>query len=75
MASAADAAILCVRRDFSRVDQVADAFARLGKAGVKTAGAVLNGIPARHYAYRYGAYYYNRDRGPIAAAENDSESA
>jgi hypothetical protein len=27
---------------------------------VRTAGAVLNGIPARHYAYRYGSYYYNR---------------
>jgi len=57
MASVADSAILCVRRDFSRIDQVADAFARLRSAGVKTAGAVLNGIPARHYAYRYGTYY------------------
>jgi tyrosine-protein kinase Etk/Wzc len=62
MASTADAAVLCVRRDFSRVDQVAEAFARLRSAGVKTAGAVLNGVPAFHYAYRYGSYYYNRHR-------------
>jgi len=57
MASVADSAILCVRRDFSRIDQVSDAFGRLRSAGVKTVGAVLNGIPVRHYAYRYGAYY------------------
>ena len=75
MASAADAAILCVRRDFSRVDQVADAFGRLRSAGVRTAGAVLNGIPARHYAYRYGSYYYNRDRAPEAAAPGVEEPA
>jgi tyrosine-protein kinase Etk/Wzc len=75
MASAADAAILCVRRDFSRLDQVGDAYARLMTAGVKTAGAVLNGIPARHYAYRYGSYYYNRDTAPAeAGASAASES-
>jgi len=76
MASAADAAILCVRRDFSRLDQVGDAYARLLTAGVKTAGAVLNGIPARHYAYRYGSYYYNRERSardvPDGAASESS---
>jgi hypothetical protein len=27
---------------------------------VQTVGAVLNGVPARHYAYRYGSYYYTR---------------
>src|SRR5439155_609351 len=43
LARAADAAILCVRRDYSRVDQVRNAYARLQGAGVKTAGAVLNG--------------------------------
>ncbi len=70
MASAADAAILCVRRDFSRLDQVGDAYSRLVTAGVKTAGAVLNGIPARHYAYRYGSYYYNRERAASDQADN-----
>ena len=58
MASVADSAIVCVRRDFSRVGQVADAFARLQTAGVKTAGAVLNGVPFQQYAYRYGSYPY-----------------
>jgi capsular exopolysaccharide synthesis family protein len=61
MARAADAAVLCARRDYSRVDQVAEAYGRLQAAGVKTAGAVLNGIPARSYAQRYGSYYYTRN--------------
>ena len=60
MARASDAAILCVRRDYSRIDQVVHAFTRLRSAGVQTVGAVLNGVPARHYAYRYGSYYYTR---------------
>ena len=61
MARAADAAVLCARRDYSRVDQVAEAHARLQAAGVKAAGAVLNGIPVRNYAQRYGSYYYTRN--------------
>jgi Mrp family chromosome partitioning ATPase len=70
MARAADAAVLCARRDYSRVDQVAEAYARLQAAGVKAAGAVLNGIPVRNYAQRYGSYYYTRNafsRKPAAA--------
>jgi polysaccharide biosynthesis transport protein len=63
MASAADATILCVRRDFSRIDQVEDAFGRLRSAGAKTAGAVLNGIPPLRYAYHYGTYYHERPTG------------
>jgi polysaccharide biosynthesis transport protein len=62
MARAADATILCVRRDYSRVDQVSEAHARLMAAGVKIAGAVLNGVPTQHYAYRYGSYYYATSR-------------
>jgi len=60
MAGAADATILCVRRDFSRVDQVSESVARLTASGVKVAGAVLNGVPSQHYAYRYGSYYYTK---------------
>jgi tyrosine-protein kinase Etk/Wzc len=62
IASAADAAIVCVRRDFSRVDQVVEAYSRLQSAGVNTAGAVLNGVPMQTYAYRYGSYYYRTGR-------------
>jgi polysaccharide biosynthesis transport protein len=75
MARAADAAVLCVRRDFSRVDQVKDAFGRLRTAGVKTAGAVLNGIPPRHYAYRYGSYYYTRGRQSVDASPDVESTA
>lgn len=55
-AQAADTTILCMRRDFSRLDQSQAAFARLNAAGAHVAGAVLNGIPTRQYAYQYGSY-------------------
>jgi capsular exopolysaccharide synthesis family protein len=70
IARAADAAIVCVRRDYSRVKQVKEAFARLQAAGVRTAGAVLNGIPSRDYAARYGSYYYSHSRSRNDGAEN-----
>jgi polysaccharide biosynthesis transport protein len=60
MAQTADATVLCVRRDYSRFHQVKEACFRLQAAGVKTVGAVLNGIPSREYAYHYGSYYYAR---------------
>jgi len=69
MAKAADAAVLCVRRDYSRMDQVLHALSRLRTAGVQTVGAVLNGVPARHYAYRYGSYYYARKTGEALPAD------
>jgi capsular exopolysaccharide synthesis family protein len=68
LARAADAAVVCVRRDYSRLDQTMEAFARLRAAGVKVAGAVLNGIPPRTYVYRYGSYYAQRPRLNGAAA-------
>lgn len=58
MARAADAAVVCVRRDFSRMDQVQDACRRMAGAGVNTIGAVINGIPVQQYASRYGSYGY-----------------
>lgn len=57
MARSVDTALLCVRRDFSRMSQVHEASWRLKAAKVKTAGAVLSGIPVRSYARRYGEYY------------------
>lgn len=66
IARVADAAILCVRRDFSRMDQTREAFKRLETAGVKVAGAVLNGIPMTNYAHRYGSYYYSRSAPTLA---------
>lgn len=60
MAKAADSAILCARRDFSRIDQVVHAFTRLKESGVQPVGTVLNGVPARRYSYRYGNYYYTQ---------------
>lgn len=60
IARQADVTLVCARRDFSRLDQVAEAYARLQKSGARVAGAVLNGISPRTYAYRYGSYYYER---------------
>lgn len=74
MTRVADVALLCVRRDFSRVRQVSEAFARLQKAGVKTAGAVLGGIPPREYIYRYGSYYIENDRELGAADSQEMEA-
>jgi len=70
MAQAADATILCVRRDYSRAAQVKEAYSRLQATGVKTAGAVLNGIPSREYSSRYGNYYYSQSR-----ADSDLEAS
>src|SRR6185436_18843242 len=61
MARCTDAAVLCVRRDFSRVSQVHEAQRRLKGTKVKYAGAVLGGIPMRSYARRYGEYYCSDD--------------
>jgi capsular exopolysaccharide synthesis family protein len=66
LSRAADAAILSARRDFSRLDQVTEAYSRLRSAGVSFAGVVLNGIPTRHYAYKYGSYGYRRQ---VSASE------
>ncbi len=65
MARAADTAVLCARRDYSRIDQVDEAYRRMIAAGVNTAGAVLNGLPLHQYAFKYGSYGYNR---PLASS-------
>jgi hypothetical protein len=43
-------------RDVSRMAQVRLVYDRLVGVGGHPAGIVLNGVPARHYAYRYGTY-------------------
>jgi capsular exopolysaccharide synthesis family protein len=56
----ADATVVCARRDFSRLDQVQEAYTRLRASGARLAGTVLNGISPGSYAYRYGSHYYDR---------------
>jgi len=58
LAKNADATLVCAMRDSSRVDQIRRTYDRLLGAEANPVGVVLNGIPARHYAYRYGAYGY-----------------
>jgi capsular exopolysaccharide synthesis family protein len=56
MTAAADASLLCVMRDVSRMDQVCKAAERLQMGGDRLVGTVLNGVPIKLYAYRYGNY-------------------
>jgi succinoglycan biosynthesis transport protein ExoP len=73
VARAADATVVCARRDFSRIDQVTEAYARLKSAGVPVAGAVLNGISPKTYVHRYGSYYYDRSDEPgLVASEAEA---
>jgi len=74
IARQADTSVVCARRDYSRLDQVAEAYSRLQSSGARVAGTVLNGIPPRAYAYRYGSYQYERalDREPALAPPTDA---
>jgi capsular exopolysaccharide synthesis family protein len=56
IAKEADGVLMCALHDYSRSGQVKQAYDRLTGAGVKVVGAVLNGAPARKYAYSYRGY-------------------
>jgi capsular exopolysaccharide synthesis family protein len=58
MSKAADASLLCVMRDVSRIDQVGCAWDRLATADAHPVGAVLSNVPSRRYMYSYGQYSY-----------------
>lgn len=58
MAKHCDVSLLCAMRHTSRLDQVRKAYERLQQANANPVGVVLNGIPIRHYASRYGDYAY-----------------
>ena len=59
-AKAADLTVVCSLADVSRAQQVRVAVERLHSTGANVAGAVLNGVSARHYVYSYGAYGAHR---------------
>jgi polysaccharide biosynthesis transport protein len=78
MAKAVDAAVLCMRRDHSRVDQSQDAYGRMLAAGVNVVGAVLNGISTRQYYYRYGNYQYritHSSKEPLTSSKDSKKDA
>ena len=60
IAKIADASLVCAMRDVSRLDQIRMVCQRLQHAHGNPVGVVLNGIPARRYAYDYGSYGYGR---------------
>ncbi len=60
LVKAADASLVCVMRDVSRVDQLRRILNRLEAAGSQPVGLVLNGVPAKSYSYRWGEYSYVR---------------
>jgi capsular exopolysaccharide synthesis family protein len=59
VSKAADAALICVMRDVSRIDQVQKAYGRLLATGSRPVGTVLSGITARRYVDRYGTYSFS----------------
>jgi polysaccharide biosynthesis transport protein len=61
LAKVADTAIICAMRDVSRLDQIRRTEERLSAAGTPAIGVVLNAVPTRRYAYRYGSYSYTRE--------------
>ncbi|HVX15447.1 MAG TPA: polysaccharide biosynthesis tyrosine autokinase [Pirellulales bacterium] len=62
IASAAEGALVCTMRDFSRGPQFRLACHRLSVAGVRLIGTVINGLPTRSWAYKYGGYGYGHER-------------
>ncbi len=56
IAKQADGTIVCAMRDFSRESHVRLAHTRLRGTGADIIGTVLNGVPVRSYASRYGSY-------------------
>jgi capsular exopolysaccharide synthesis family protein len=56
VAAAADASLLCARRNFSRTGQIREAYQRLIEADARPIGAVLNGVSLGKYASHYGRY-------------------
>jgi capsular exopolysaccharide synthesis family protein len=56
LAAIADATLVCVLRDVSRIDQIQKAYKRLSLSGGKPVGLVLNGVPTKAYAQYYGTY-------------------
>ena len=70
LAQAADASVLCMRRDYSRLDQVQEAYNRMEAARVHTVGAVLNGIPLSSYSRKYTSYLYRAKIEPVGSASS-----
>ena len=64
MARDADATLVCAMRDISRESHVRLSYQRLLSVGVTPVGTVLNGVPSRQYARRYGSYAYVNTRPP-----------
>ncbi|MCA9197891.1 MAG: polysaccharide biosynthesis tyrosine autokinase [Planctomycetales bacterium] len=58
MARDSDGTLICVMRDVSRQSHIKMTYERLLTSGAKPIGTVLNGVPVRQYARKYGTYDY-----------------
>ncbi len=61
----ADATLICVMRDVSRMDSVMRCSRRLEASGANVVGTVFSGVPSSEYAYRYGDYRYLQAGRPV----------
>lgn len=65
VALACDGVVVCTRCDFSRGRQLRAASERLSTAGARLLGVVMNAVPTRLWAHRYGGYGYGWERYAI----------
>ena len=58
MSRDADGTLVCAMRDVSRENHIKMTYEKLESVGAAPIGVVLNGVPTRAYAKRYGSYNY-----------------
>lgn len=72
LAGAAQGTLVCAMRDVSRGPQFRLACERLASSGARILGTVINGLPARAWAYKYGGYGYGWERYAQAGAGDEA---
>lgn len=75
LAGAAEGTLVCAMRDVSRGPQFRLACERLSSSGARVLGTVINGLPARAWAYKYGGYGYGWERYAQAGAGDEPPAA
>ena len=72
IAGSADGTLVCTMRDLTRGPQLQMTCQKLTSAGARLLGAVINGVPARSWVYKYGGYAYAQKRHSSRDVEDKS---